>query len=128
MRWRTIILILAASVCCAEPRCPDPTLRQVTIGGDTINGSVVLHKKPLKLAKVRLYFSSGKLAWIGATDRNGGFVTNKMPPGEYRLEVNGWGSTAVQLTPDIDKGLRQVPTWNLVLFENACVSRTEIHN
>jgi len=129
MRWPAITLILAASLCIAAPRCPDRRLRQATIGGDTITGGVVLHKKPLTFAQVRLYSSSGKTAWIGTTDKNGRFTTNKMPPGDYRLEVSGWGSTTVQLNPEVDKGFgSQIPAWDLLLLDNACVGTTMILN
>jgi Carboxypeptidase regulatory-like domain len=104
-------------------------LRQATIGGDTIAGGVLMRKKPLKFAKVRLYFSSGATAWNGTTDNNGRFATTKVPPGDYRLEVSGWGSTTVHLNPELNKGpFGQTPAWNLMLMDNACVDTLEILN
>ena len=64
-----LTLVLATTLCDAAPRCPDPRLRLAIIGGDTITGSVLIHKKPLKFAQVRLYFSSGTAAWSGRTDK-----------------------------------------------------------
>jgi hypothetical protein len=122
MRRLALILIFAASVCIADPRCPDPRLQQATIGGDTISGSVLLHKKPLKFAQVRLYSSSGKTVWAGATDKDGVFTCNNMPPGDYRLEVNGWGSTTVRLSPKLDKtGTGQIFAFHLLLTDDACL-------
>ena len=88
-----------------------------------------MHKKPLKFAKVRLYFSSGTTAWSGTTDNNGRFATTKMPPGDYSLEVSGWGSTIVHLNPEFNKGpFGQRPAWNLLLIDNTCVATGEILN
>jgi Carboxypeptidase regulatory-like domain len=104
-------------------------LRQAVIGGDTISGAVLMHKKPLKFAQVRLYSSSGTAAWNGTTDKNGRFTISKMQPGVYRLEVSGWGSTAVQLKPELNRGpFGQTPAWDLMLTDNACVATTEILN
>jgi len=129
MRWSALTVILATSLCVAAPRCPDPELRQATIGGDSITGGVLLHKEPLKFARVRLYSSSGKSGWIGTTDKNGRFIINKMPPGDYRLEVSGWGSATVHLNPEVDKGHGgQIPAWGLLLGDNACVVTMEILN
>jgi hypothetical protein len=130
MRLQALTLILTASLCLAAPRCPDPRLRQATIGGEIITGGVTLHRKPVKFAKVQLYSSSGKTGWIGTTDKNGRFTTDKMAPGDYRLEVSGWGSTTVQLNPELDKGgfSGQIPAWNLLLSDNACVDTMQIMN
>jgi hypothetical protein len=103
-------------------------LQEAVIGGNTINGGVVLHKKPLKFAKVRVYSSSGKTAWIGKTDKNGAFKTVQLTPGDYRLEISGWGSTTIHLNPEIDRGLRQTPSWNILLVDNACVATIQIMN
>ena len=123
-----LTLILAATLCSAASRCPDPKLQEAVIGGNTINGGVVLHKKPLKFAKVRVYSSSGKTAWIGKTDKNGAFKTVQLTPGDYRLEISGWGSTTIHLNPEIDRGLRQTPSWNILLVDNACVATIQIMN
>jgi len=48
-------------------------LQQAVIGEDTIDAFVHLHDRPLKFAQVQLFFSSGIPAWIGTTDKNGGF-------------------------------------------------------
>jgi hypothetical protein len=129
MRWPALTMILAVSVCLAAPRCPDPRLRQATIGGNTITGGVLMHKKPLKFAQVRLYFSSGTTAWNGTTDKNGSFATTKMPPGDYRLEVSGWGNTTVHLNPEFNRGpFGQIPAWNLLLMDNTCIATTETLN
>src|SRR5260370_10366509 len=122
MRWLAFSLILKASLCLAAPLCPDPNLQQAKIGGDAITGYVLLHKKPVRFAAVRLYSPLGTFAWIGTTDKNGGFVTGKLPPADYRLEIDGWGSTSVQLDPKLDQEWRpQVPSWSLLLTDNACV-------
>jgi hypothetical protein len=122
MRWSGFFLIFAASLCLAASRCPDPRLRQASIGGDTIRGGVVLHKKPLKFAPVRIYFSSSKTAWVGTTDKNGIFTANELPPGKYRLEVGRWGSTTIQINPDLHRTTgNKIPLWGLWLSDNSCV-------
>jgi hypothetical protein len=123
-----LTLILAATLCNAASRCPDPKLREAVIGGNTINGGVVLNKKPVRFADVRLYSSSGEAAWIGKTDKDGTFKTALLPPDDYRLEINGWGSTTIHLNPGIDKGFRQTPVWNILLIDNACVATIQIMN
>ena len=55
MCWIAITLVFVTSVCYAN-HCPDPGLQQAVIGGDTIDGSVRLHHKPLKFAQLRLFF------------------------------------------------------------------------
>jgi hypothetical protein len=127
MRWLAFALILKASLCIAAPVCPDPNLRQAKIGGEAIIGNVLLHRKAVKFARVRLYSASGEAAWVGRTDKNGAFVTRKLPPGDYRLEIDGWGSTSVQLDPNLDRGFGgQVPGWSLLLFDNGCVGATMV--
>ena len=107
----------------SSPQCPDPRLRQAKIVSDTFTGSATLQRKPLKFARMRLYSSSGKIAWNGTTDKNGGFIIKKMSPGNYRLDVNGWGSTSVKLSEDVTPhgAYRQKSYWNLALIDNACV-------
>jgi Carboxypeptidase regulatory-like domain len=125
MRRLALTLILAPSLCVAAPRCPDPKSREATTGVDTITGGVVHDHKPVKFAQVRLYSLSGKAVWTGTTDKNGTFATGKMQPGEYRLEVGGWGSVEVQLNPEADKDPSfggGTPAWSRFLFDNAGVS------
>jgi hypothetical protein len=124
MRWLAFSLILKASLCLAAPRCPDPNLRQAKIGGDSITGYVMVHEKPLKFAQVRVSSSSlFTFPWLGMTDQDGRFVTGKLPPADYRLEIDGWGSTNVELDPRLDKRENgQVPNWGLFLTDNACVA------
>jgi hypothetical protein len=123
-----LTLISAATLYNAAPRCPDPKLQKAAIGGNTVNGGVELHKKPLKFAKVRLYSSSEETAWIGKTDKDGAFRTTRLPPDDYRLEISGWGSTTIRLDPEIDKGLRQTPSWSLLLMDNGCVGTMQVTN
>ena len=84
-----VTVVLALSLRAIASRCPDPRLQETAIGGNTINGGVVLHKKPVKFANVRLYSSLGETAWIGKTDKDGTFKTAQLPPGDYRLEIGG---------------------------------------
>lgn len=79
-----------ASLSIARPLCPDPNQREAKIGGNSITGYVLVHKKPLMGALVRLYASVEILAWVGFTDGNGEFATGKLlPPGVYRLTLLG---------------------------------------
>lgn len=100
MKCGAVTVVLALSLCVTASHCPDPQLQEAAIGANTINGGVVLHKRPVKCAKVRLYSSSGKTAWIGKTDKDGRFKTDQLPPGNYRLEISGWGSTTIHLNPE----------------------------
>jgi hypothetical protein len=125
MRWVAVMLIFATSFCFAS-HCPDPRLRRAVIGGDTISGSIVLHQKPLKSAQIRLYFSTGKIVWVGTTDKDGAFRIPRLLPGTYRLDVRGWGSATIQLDPKLTKlGNGQVPSWGVLLMDNECVSYVE---
>lgn len=121
MRWSGFLLILVTSWCLASP-CPNPAWREAVIGGDTITGSVLLHNGPLKFAGVRLYFPSGKTRRVGKTDKDGMFTLAKMPPGRYRLLVRGWGSTTIELNPELDKHFIQTPVWSLLLEDHECMS------
>lgn len=117
-----LALILDASLCVGATRCPDPISRQAVIHGDTIAGSVVRRNKPLVFAPVRLYSSSGKTAWAGTTDKNGTFGIYKVPGGEYRLDVGGWGSTKIRMNPGDDRpGSGKIPVWSVFLIDNACI-------
>ena len=97
IRQLGLILLCAASACFAGSRCPDPRLREATIGRDTIDAAVDLHHKPRLGAQVRLYASSGKVAWAGVTDKKGRFIVKNLPADNYRLEVTGWGSTTIRM-------------------------------
>lgn len=122
MRRSGLLVIFAASLCFAGPRCPDPRQRQASIGGNTIRGNVNLHKKAVKFAHVRIYFSSGKTAWAGATDANGNFTSNGLDPGDYRLQIERWGSITVRLDPNSHKTTgNKTPLWRLFLSDHSCV-------
>ena len=59
MRSFGITLVFFTSLCYAS-HCSDPRLRQAVIGGDTINGSIILQKKPLKFAQLRSTFQQAR--------------------------------------------------------------------
>ena len=122
-----LTLVFIASLCIGQ-RCPDPSLQEAAIGGNTIIGAVVLHKRPLKFAKVRLHSSSLETAWTGKTDKNGRFTSRKLEPGDYRIEILGWGSTMIHLNPEIDKRFSQKPAWELLFTDNVCVAWIQIMN
>ena len=82
----------------------------------------------MKFAKVHLYSSSGKMAWVGATDKDGGFSTGEMAPDEYRIEATGWGSASVRLNPDVAKQFSQTPSWTLQLMNKGCISAIAVRN
>jgi hypothetical protein len=120
MRWLPFALILQASLCTTAPLSPDARLPQ--IGGESITGGVLLQRKPLSFALVRLYTSADALVWVGLTDKDGGFATGKLPPAVYRLEIDGWGCTNVQVDHELDKAFGgQVPRWGLVLSDDGFV-------
>jgi hypothetical protein len=122
LRRSGLLLIFVTSLCFAGSRCADAGMRQASIGGNTIRGSVILSKKPVQFTPVRIYFSSGKAAWSGATDANGNFASNELPPGGYRLDIEHWGSTEIQLRPNLHTGTsNKTPLWNLFLSDHSCV-------
>ena len=82
----------------------------------------------MPFALVGMYFSSGKTAWVGLTDKNGRFITNKIPPGTYRLFVPSFGSATIQLNPDLDKKFQQKPAWSVHLSDDACISYGVVMN
>ena len=112
----------------AAARCPDPKLQEAVIGGNTIAGGVVLHRRSLRHAKVRLYFSSGEIAWAGKTDKNGRFATSELKAGDYRIEIRGWGTTTIHLNPELDKRFMQKPAWGLLFVDNTCVADIQVMN
>jgi len=128
MRWIAITLILVTSLCYAR-HCPDPKLRQAVIGGETVGGSVRLHNKPLKHAQVRLFFPNGEPAWVGKTDKDGRFHVRSLRPDTYRLDVRGWGSTSIRITPDLTKlSNGQTVFYSVQLIENECTATTAVTN
>jgi hypothetical protein len=73
-------------------------------------------------ADILLFQSSSKTAWVGTTDKNGIFTANELPPGKYRLEVGRWGSTTIQINPDLHGTAgNKIPLWGLWLSDNSCV-------
>ena len=128
IKCAALALVFAASLCIAASRCPDPRLQEAAIGGSTVTGGVVLHKKPVKFAKVSLYSSSGEIAWTGKTDKNGWFGSSELEAGDYRIEIQKWGSTIIHLNPEIDKGFMQKPVWQLLFTDNVCVAYIQIMN
>jgi hypothetical protein len=128
MRWIAIALVFVGHMCHANS-CPDPRLQQAIIGGETIDGSVRLHNKPLKFAQARLFFSNGESAWIGKTDKDGEFHIKNLRPDTYRLEIRGWGSTTVRIRPDLNRlSNGQTLFYSLQLMEHECIATTTITN
>ncbi len=125
--WLVLLLALASSVTFASS-CPDPRLREAFIGGNLIDGIVLLKHKPLKVAAVELY-SGDKLIWSGTTDRNGKFEIDNLASGKYRLTVSHWGSANVELKHEFDAlSNGQRPYYRLLLSDNSCVGVAEIVN
>ena len=120
MRWSALTLIFATSLGFAGSVCPAPTLRQHKIRSDTIRGNPAQEASEVFARTV--VFRVGQIAWVGTTDKNGEFTTDRMPPGDYRLEVSRWGSTTVQLDPKTKMGMGgTIPEWSLILLDNSCV-------
>jgi hypothetical protein len=113
---------IVLSAACYAQRCPDPKMRQATIGGDAINGYVSLQQKPLKSAQVRLLFN-GKTCWVGSTNDTGSFQITGLRPGNYRLTVNGWGSATIRVSPDLTKsfGNGQTLNYSVMLVDKECI-------
>jgi len=116
-------LATRADAAIAGSHCPDPTRRQATIGGQTIAAYVSpKNGKPFSFETVRVYSSTGQLAYVGATDKEGSFSTDSLPEGDYRLTVSGWGSTSVRLSHELDKKYGSLGTsFSLDLMDNECV-------
>ena len=124
-----LTLVLGTTLCNAAARCPDSRLRLAIIGGDTITGGVLVHKKPPKFAQLRLHSSTGKNAWVGMTDKDGSLCINHLPPDTYGLDVRGWGSTTIRLNPDLNKLPNgQIPTYSVLLVEKGCVGTATVVN
>jgi len=106
--------------------CTDPAQRHATIGGaGAIAGYVypdgTLDGEPLKFAEVHVYSSSGQLAYVGKTDKNGWFTTGSLYPGNYRVVIDGWGRTSVRLRLALTEGEGLPGISSLLLVENECV-------
>jgi len=123
-----VIGIVLSSVCYGLP-CSDTSLQQAVIGGNSIDGSVRLHNKPLKFAQLRLLFSNGKTAWVGTTDKDGGFHIRDLRPDTYRLDVRGWGNTTIRIKPDLSKLPNgQALFYSVMLMDGECIGTTTITN
>jgi hypothetical protein len=104
-------------------------LQQAVIGGDTIDGSVRLHNKPLQFAQLLLYFSNGRTAWVGKTDKDGRFNIRQLRPDTYRLNVQGWGSTTIRVSPDLNKlSSGQTVFYSVDLLDGECIGTTTVTN
>lgn len=124
-----LTLVLATTLCKAAPSCPDPRLRLAIIGGNTITGGVLIHRKPLKFAQLRLYSSTRKTAWVGMTDKDGSFRITHLPPDTYRLDVRGWGSTTIRISPDLDKLPNgQTLFYSVLLIDGGCIDTMTVTN
>ena len=118
--------IVLSATCCAQT-CPGPKTRQVTIGGDTIDGYVSLQQRPLKSAQVRLR-SSGKMTWVGSTKDDGSFHIKDLRRGIYSLTVSGWGSAIIRINPDLTKSSGQTIYYSLLLVDNECIATLKVMN
>jgi|SRR5580698_7546544 hypothetical protein len=128
MPWIAIIVVFVSSICFAK-HCPDPRLQQAVIGGSAINGSARLRQKPLGLAQLRLFFSNGRSAWVGMTDKDGGFHIGQLRPDTYRLDLRGWGSTTIRISPDLDKlSNGQTIFYSVQLMDDECIGTGAVTN
>jgi hypothetical protein len=143
-----VCLLLPPSLLAAA--CPDPRLRSAQIGGDTINAVAMKAGRPLKGVPVRLYNGIGRLLWSGVTGNGGGFKISYLLPDMYRLEVEQWGSTDIEIDPKLDGEFQyayvpfrfepqfdpkffqrpywslyllagQTPSWSVLLLDGGCV-------
>jgi hypothetical protein len=105
--------------------CPDPRLQRAVIGGNTIEGSVRLRHEPLKFAQLQLFFLNGKTAWLGTTDKDSRFHIRDLEPDTYRLDVQGWGTTMVRISPDLNKlSNGQTLSYSVQLMDDECIGTT----
>jgi hypothetical protein len=124
-----VVLGIVLSSACYGKTCSDPNLQQAVIGGDTIDGSVLLHHKALKFAQLRLFFSNGKTAWVGTTDKDGGFHIRHLRPDTYRLDLRGWGSTTIRISPDLNKLPNgQTLFYSVQLMDGECIGTMTVTN
>jgi len=126
MRWIGITLFFLSAVCFAN-HCPDKRLQHAVIGGNTIDGSVRLHHKPLRFAQVRLFFPDGRSAWVGTTEKDGRFHIANLQPETYRLDVLGWGSTTISISQELDKLPNgQTFSFSEQLMDDECIATTSM--
>jgi len=96
-------------------------MQHAVIGGDTIDGGVSLHHKPLKFAQLRLSFSNGTTAWVGTTDKDGRFHIRDLRPDTYRLDVRGWGTATIRING-------QQVFYTLALMDDECIGAVTVTN
>lgn len=102
--------------------CSDGWRKSAEIGGDRISAYVSKGGKPLRSARVRLY-SKGKLLGTYRTNGNGGINIYNFSEGEYKLAIEGWGSTIVRFNPKLDlQSWPQQPSWSISLSDHGCVA------
>ena len=103
MRSFGITLVFFTSLCYAS-QLPRPGIcGRRWSGGDTINGSIVRQKKPLKFAQLRLYSSTGKTAWVGMTDKDGSFRITHLPPDTLSSRRSRMGTHNNPLEPGFEQ-------------------------
>ncbi len=119
------------SFCCltvAAKECPAGFARQITIGGDVSEGFVLRNAytprvKAVPSAAITVYSSAGKKVYANVTDKDGKFGAGVLPPDEYRIVVDGFGSYKVKLDPKVgDTGGPDRPFFTLWLADNGCAS------
>ena len=117
------MLTLFLTAAALASSCPDAKMRQAVIGGEIIAGNVIVRQQALKFAQVRLYDSSGKIVWVGTTNKDGGFTIKHLQHDSYRLDVRGWGSATIRLDQKLDRlGNGQAIAYSLQLLDKQCLS------
>jgi len=101
MRGALLIALIIGTLPIAA-QCPDPRYRELRVGGDKISSHVSIARQPVQSALVRLY-SSGRLLRTTHTNDQGGFTIDAISPGQYTLSIDGWGSIAVRVDPELDE-------------------------
>ncbi len=132
--------------------CPDPKMRETTIGGDSITGNITQREekvlydgkyKPLSFARVDVYSlgpfqqmaqlpvhslpDGGSHVVTVFTRENGAFDSGVLAGGDYRLEVSGWGSATVHLRSDLGKEGFGTFYW-VELNDSGCIGSGESGN
>jgi hypothetical protein len=85
-------------------------------------------QRAVKIVRYSEYSSSSKKVWTGRTNREGWSRTSTLASGDYRVEVDGWGSTTVRVNPELDKGHIQIGEWHVLLMDNGCAGSAHIVN